>query len=237
MRRERAFTLIELLIVVAIIAALAGILLPVYARSRREAMAATCVSNIKQIGAALLMYAQDWNGCAPPYFTGTVETIARDSGEEKPAVIDLTSLNSPGKLKQCFAPYGAGSDALWVCPLDPHDPNRVVLHDPTVSYRVSPIFATRRPVRLDSPPVVSVEEYARMLSSGEQPYDFTWVRSDDVQMPRPYYLVCCSVHSGGRDGFSTVPHGRSYPVLRLDGSVTFKGAEPAHSPYGDWGGD
>jgi prepilin-type N-terminal cleavage/methylation domain-containing protein/prepilin-type processing-associated H-X9-DG protein len=59
MRRQRAFTLIELLVVIAIIAILAAILFPVFAQARESARKATCQSNLKQIGAAIMMYVQD----------------------------------------------------------------------------------------------------------------------------------------------------------------------------------
>jgi prepilin-type N-terminal cleavage/methylation domain-containing protein len=65
MRRNRGFTLIELLVVIAIIAILAAILFPVFARAREAARKATCISNIKQIGLACLMYAQDYDEVLP----------------------------------------------------------------------------------------------------------------------------------------------------------------------------
>src|SRR5262249_24091815 len=58
-RPQSGFTLIELLVVIAIIAILAAILFPVFAQAREKARQATCVSNLKQIGMACLMYAQD----------------------------------------------------------------------------------------------------------------------------------------------------------------------------------
>jgi len=64
-REKRGFTLIELLVVIAIIAILAAILFPVFARAREAARKATCISNVKQITLAAIMYAQDYDEVLP----------------------------------------------------------------------------------------------------------------------------------------------------------------------------
>ena len=66
---RHAFTLIELLIVVAIIAILAAILFPVFARARENARKTACLSNLKQLSTAWLMYAQDYDEkVCPSYY-------------------------------------------------------------------------------------------------------------------------------------------------------------------------
>ncbi len=75
--RRSGFTLIELLVVIAIIAILAAILFPVFAQARSKAQSTSCLSNVKQLSLAFLMYAQDYDSTMPPayYFSNgwTVE--------------------------------------------------------------------------------------------------------------------------------------------------------------------
>lgn len=59
------FTLIELLVVIGIIAVLGALIFPTFARARASARKAVCASNLRQIGMAIAMYADDWDGLSP----------------------------------------------------------------------------------------------------------------------------------------------------------------------------
>ena len=68
--KKKIFTLIELLIVVAIIAILAGMLLPALNAARDKAKAIQCSGNFSSIGKAAMMYAADWHDYLPPGSNG-----------------------------------------------------------------------------------------------------------------------------------------------------------------------
>ncbi len=70
LRVRSGFSLVELLVVVAILAVLVGLLFPVLTAARRKARQANCQSNLHQIGLALNMYGQDYDGALPFTWTG-----------------------------------------------------------------------------------------------------------------------------------------------------------------------
>src|ERR1051326_6315123 len=69
MSRQRGFTLTELLVVIAVIATIAAILLPVFAQAREAARLTTCLSNLRQLSQAHAMYLQDHDEALPDWWT------------------------------------------------------------------------------------------------------------------------------------------------------------------------
>jgi prepilin-type N-terminal cleavage/methylation domain-containing protein len=63
--KRRAFTLVELLTVIAVISVLAALLLPVFSRARESARRVTCISNLKQLSGAFMLYISDSDETLP----------------------------------------------------------------------------------------------------------------------------------------------------------------------------
>ena len=128
-KKRHGFTLIELLVVIAIIAILAAILFPVFARAREAARRANCLSNIRQICLATLMYANDYdetipfavmggggtNGCAHPVNDTVRLLCGQQAGCLTGSQWDLCSGAEQWMITDMVNPY-VKSDGVFYCP-------------------------------------------------------------------------------------------------------------------------
>ena len=105
-RRAGAFTLVELLIVIAIIGILAALLLPVLGRTKSRAKKIECVANLKQTGLAFQLFAHDHSGKFPAHVStndgGSLEFVAR--GYQVQGVFYFASIKSSPMAPTCSPP-------------------------------------------------------------------------------------------------------------------------------------
>ncbi len=109
---RHAFTLIEMLVVISIIAVIAGIIFPVLFWAREKAQQTVCASNLRQLGMATMMYAQDNDEYVPPFLNFS-PSVCLPGGPE-----GLQPGCAPDLLYISLSPYIRDS-RVWFCPSDP----------------------------------------------------------------------------------------------------------------------
>lgn len=107
-RRRRAFTLIELLVVIAIISILAAILFPAFSQARESARRIVCVSNMRQIGMGLQMYAQDHAERLPDASSSDVSNFGAGTASGASVLATLTRYTGSNQIFVCPSASAAG---------------------------------------------------------------------------------------------------------------------------------
>jgi len=178
--RRRAFTLIELLVVIAIIAILAAILFPVFAQARAKARQAACLSNLKQLGTAVMMYVQDYDETYP--LSGYSAAPAAGNVGWYFLVDPYVKASVPGSM--ALSPAGK-SVSIFTCPDFYSTKYANVFNTPIRSYAINRNicggFDRNVPVQDHAPAkgIASLEAPANVILVGEAAGGCVWSQGND----------------------------------------------------------
>ncbi|MES2465032.1 MAG: DUF1559 domain-containing protein [Armatimonadota bacterium] len=191
--KRSAFTLIELLVVIAIIAILAAILFPVFAQAREKARQTACLSNLKQLGTAFMMYVQDADETFPLQSTDPFGVYPYNDDARK-ALGQPTVPSWFMGVQPYVKNYG-----ILVCPSTAEHPQLFVTNPPyaNTSYTYNGLLGSILPTDAipNPPPIASIAEVARPAETVmNQDQALTWGRSQ----PGPRWNAgnWCNVNSG-----------------------------------------
>lgn len=187
-----AFTLIELLVVIAIVSILAAILFPVFGQARSKARQATCLSNMRQLGIGLDMYAQDYDETLFFFGHNTDRSRARPD-----APLGATRENR--WWNQIF-PYTKAPGGLIICPQDaglvPHASEDGNNGRPLVprSYVANRAAEALSVAQVDNPAEVIV------VTEKGDPFDDSWFEPPKNLYEKPGFgqpVLALARHHGG----------------------------------------
>ena len=229
-RRDHGFTLVELLVVIGIIALLISILLPSLAKARESAVKVACGSQLRQIGQAMYMYANDNKGYLP-MSDGQIGIFAVLSKDGLPGGLGLLLQGGYLGLKYDVNEY-------WMRPWS--DPKRIIMcpgrefmgedgrgYQPYMASDMTGWYMAGMAVGYSYCAIGSGTDgmWAQKIGQmGKMKYGGTW---DKVSADgRAHAMVACAIHPNSTDpnprNVIMFPHGaKGVNVVNDDGSVFF----------------
>ena len=235
---HRAFTLIELLVVIAIIAILMAVLMPALHRAREQGRRAACLSNLKQLGLAWVVYADDHDG----------RLVNGAAGYGNPGPGDARHPNERAWVGQCWhANYATGvqlpeedqqraimSGALW-----PYCPSLKLFRCPT-AYRGELLTYAIVHSMNGNPPAGTYRETGGRYASLVEDGIVLWVKNrDQIHNPAPA-ARCVFIDEGWATSYSYAVHYVTErwwddPTVRHGDGTTLNFAD-GHAEYWKWMG-
>lgn len=217
--RSPGFTLVELLVVIGIVAVLIALLLPALQRARQVAYTTACASNLRQVGAALLVYANEHRQHLPY----VIEPIWRPGGTLD---LDADPLSEPLSFINVMKPY-LGDGRVLRCPAANLG---YPVADPLVSYRISAANnfdgQPKTVEQLLGPTMPSYEYSLKYLNGRKYKLLFVDASVYPFRLEKgvgPFYLARDFVQREGNSGNFLPPHPqRQFNQLKLDMSVSFE---------------
>lgn len=234
-QRRRAFTLIEALVVIAIIGVLSALLFPVFARARESARTKSCLANMKQLGLAFQLYAQDHvqrypaAGVYQPFAGHTAGWGAGNgnwvAGPETKPIADIGTgepiedQNSPTGYRTADVEGGAiysyvKSAASYICPSNADGEKK------QLSYSMNCAISRIHTVRITQPSEIVV------LVDEDKANDGYFFAIDDAAAGSSTNSTdaLAKIHNGGGNLLFADGHAKFYTFERfpIDGSPTGK---------------
>jgi prepilin-type N-terminal cleavage/methylation domain len=225
--RHHGFTLIELLVVIAIIAILAAILFPVFAQAREKARAASCLSNLKQMGAGLTMYSQDYDEELPPAWIGAAfPGYARWMDVMQPYVKNHQIFTCTSNDTE-FAPVPPGGQVLDVVDRNGGYAMNVTYFGDPVANPPTPIpdVASKRTRSLAEVPDPAGTAYVFDFRNGWGSFQCVWECITGCGWPQPEIDNTVRPRTLGVGGWLAELHQDKINVLFCDGHVKATGLD------------
>ncbi len=188
-RGQRAFTLVELLVVIGIIALLISILLPALGKARAQAKTTQCASNMRQIGQAILTYAGDQKGVLPFWRASNVTATYPDGEFWTNLLLRTKVINAPNAATDS----DVGRSSVFRCPEGTDDQFPPAASWPVSSHREGDYFKWFYPFADASNNLIPIDGVAvrtwYTLNSTNVPYasPFLWI-SGTGNLGKPHHL-------------------------------------------------